>query len=116
MNYFVFGTNYMSAAVQFYEKIFEGMDVQRHPEEGRMTMWIGEGFLFALAEPIDEGPATVGNGSMCGFQLNSAEEISAKHALAIKLGGVDEGAPSVRSDRFSAYFRDIDGNKLCFFE
>jgi predicted lactoylglutathione lyase len=116
MNYFVFGTNNLSVAVKFYDSLFEGMDVQRHPEEGRMAMWIGEGFLFALAEPFDESLATVGNGSMCGFQLNSAEEISAKHALAIKLGGVDEGGPSVRSDRFSAYVRDLDGNKLCFFE
>ena len=80
-----------------------------------MTIWIGEGFLFALAEPFDENPATVGNGSMSGFQLNNVEEISDKHTLAIKLGGIDEGSPRVRSDRFSAYVRDLDGNKLCFF-
>jgi hypothetical protein len=80
------------------------MEVQRHPGEGRMIMWIGEGFLFALAEPFDENPATVGNGSMCGFQLNNAEEISAKHALVIKLGGVDEGGLAGRSDRFPPMF------------
>lgn len=115
MNYFVFGTNDMAAAVEFYDKVFDGMDVQRHPNEGRMTLWIAESFLFALAEPFDGSPATVGNGAMCGFQLDSAEEISAKHALAIELGGADEGSPAIRSDRFSAYVRDLDGNKLCFF-
>lgn len=116
MNYFVFGTNNMPAAIEFYEKIFADTGVQRLPEGGRMTLWMAESFLFALAEPIDGNPATVGNGAMCGFQLDSAEEITAKHALAIELGGVDEGEPAIRSDRFSAYVRDLDGNKLCFFK
>ncbi|GJM12284.1 MAG: glyoxalase [Pseudohongiella sp.] len=115
MNYFVFGTNNMSAAVEFYDRLFEGMGMQRHPGEGRMTLWLGDGFLFALAEPFDEQAATVGNGSMCGFQLDSDEQITATHALAIELGGVDEGEPKIRSDRFSAYARDLDGNKLCFY-
>jgi hypothetical protein len=53
---------------------------------------------------------------MCGFQLNSAEEISVKHALVIKFGGADEGGSSVCSDRFFAYVRDLGGNKLCLFE
>lgn len=115
LNYFVFGTNTMSAAVSFYDKLFEGTDVQRHPNEGRMTLWLCDSFMFALAEPFDEQPATVGNGSMCGFQLDSDEQISEKHALAVSLGGIDEGAPAIRSDRFSAYVRDLDGNKICFF-
>ncbi len=116
MSYFVFGTNDMAAAIAFYDSLFQGMDIQRHPNEGRMTLWIGEDFLFAVAEPFDENPATVGNGTMCGFQLDSAEQVSAMHALAVQLGGVDEGAPGVRSDRYSAYARDLDGNKICFFE
>ena len=115
MSYFVFGTNNMSAAVEFYDRLFEGTGVQRHPNEGRMALWIGDGFLFALAEPFDEKAATVGNGSMCGFELDNADQVSEKHALALEHGGKDEGEPKIRSDRFSAYVRDLDGNKLCFF-
>jgi hypothetical protein len=75
-----------------------------------------ESFLFALVEPIDGNPASVGNGAVCGFQLDSAEALSTKHALTIDLGGVDEGGPAIRHGRFSAYGRDLDGNKLCLFE
>jgi predicted lactoylglutathione lyase len=35
------------------------------------------------------------------------------HALALRLGGTDEGAPGPRGEGFYAgYFRDLDGNKL----
>jgi predicted lactoylglutathione lyase len=38
------------------------------------------------------------------------------HAKAIALGGRDEGAPGLREGNFyAAYFRDLDGNKLCAF-
>jgi len=115
MNYFVFGTNDMASAVEFYDRLFEGLGAQRHPGEGRMTLWIGDGFLFALAEPFDGKPATVGNGSMCGFELDGDAQIKEKYELALQLGGSDEGGPAIRSDRFSAYVRDLDGNKLCFY-
>ena len=37
-------------------------------------------------------------------------------AKALELGGSDEGAPGPRGDGFyAAYFRDLDGNKLCAF-
>jgi predicted lactoylglutathione lyase len=39
------------------------------------------------------------------------------HALALELGGRDEGAPALRpqyhASYYGAYFRDPDGNKLC---
>ena len=39
------------------------------------------------------------------------------HALALELGGIDEGAPGLRTQYhpnfYGAYFRDLDGNKLC---
>ncbi|MGN6149257.1 MAG: VOC family protein, partial [Rhizomicrobium sp.] len=36
---------------------------------------------------------------------------------ALSLGATDEGAPGLRGDTFyGAYFRDLDGNKLCVFK
>ena len=61
MSYFRFGTNYMPVAVFFYEKLFERMGAQRHLEQGRMTLWVSESFLFALAKPIDGNSASIGN-------------------------------------------------------
>ena len=116
MNYFVFGTNDMALAVRFYERLFEGSALTKLHDEGRMTLWGGDGFMFALAEPFDGEKASVGNGTMLGLNLDSAADVDRIHAQALSLGAVSEGEPMERSGRYSAYFRDLDGNKLCVFE
>lgn len=114
MNYFVVGTNDMDAAKVFYDSLFAKSDLQRMSPSDRMTYWIGEDFAFATAVPFDTKPATNGNGTMVGFCVGSHEEVNRMHALAIELGGNCEGVPNQRGPRFSAYVRDLDGNKLCF--
>jgi len=116
MNYFVFGTNNMEKSVCFYDEIFDGSEVNKVHDEGRMTLWMGDGFMFALAEPFDEKDATVGNGTMVGINLDSAAEVDRIHSKAISLGAKTEGGPSVRSGKYSAYFRDLDGNKVCLYQ
>lgn len=116
MNYFVFGTNNMQAAVKFYDVLFKGGEMTKLHNEGRMTLWGGSDFMFALAEPFDGNKATSGNGTMVGFNVGSAEEVERLYNKALNIGGVDEGKPRIRSGRFSAYVRDLDMNKICFFE
>jgi predicted lactoylglutathione lyase len=116
MNYFVLGTNNMQLAIQFYDKLFEGSKMNKMHSEGRMTLWAGDDFMFALAEPFDGEEATVGNGTMVGFNVDSASEVERLYNKALVIGGVDEGSPRIRSGKFSAYVRDLDKNKLCFFE
>ncbi|MEP0943117.1 MAG: VOC family protein [Rhizobiaceae bacterium] len=113
-NYFVVGTNDMDKATSFYTALFEASDLQRLSPSPRMTYWVGEEFAFAAAIPFDEAPATIGNGSMVGFAVGTREEVVKMHALAVTLGGTCEGEPNQRGPRFSAYVRDLDGNKLCF--
>lgn len=114
MNYFVVGTNDMDAATRFYDSLFQQSGLNRVMPTDRMTYWLGEDFAFATAIPFDEKPATNGNGTMVGFRVGSIEDIKRLHSLAIELGGTSEGAPNQRGPRFSAYVRDLDGNKLCF--
>jgi len=116
MNYFVLGTNNMQSAVQFYDKLFEGCKINKINSEGRMTLWAADDFMFALAEPFDGEKATAGNGTMIGFNLGSSAEVERLYNKALTIGGVDEGSPSIRSGRFSAYVRDLDKNKICLFE
>jgi predicted lactoylglutathione lyase len=78
-----------------------------------MTYWLGADFAFAIAKPFDEKPATNGNGTMVGFCVGAREDVERMHALALELGGTCEGAPNQRGPKFSAYVRDLDGNKLC---
>lgn len=115
MNYFVFGTNDMESAVQFYDAFFEDSGVAKVYSEGRMTLWACDDFMFAVAEPFDGDAATNGNGTMAGFNLASADEVEGLYQKALALGGEDEGEPRERSGRFSAYVRDRDRNKICLF-
>lgn len=115
MNYFVFGTNDKEKAVAFYDDLFDGCGVSKIVAEGRMTLWGNEDFMFAVAEPFDENPASNGNGTMLGLHVESAEEVDRLHQTAVSLGGVSEGEPKVRSNMHSAYVRDLDNNKICFY-
>lgn len=114
MNYFVVGTNDMNASRAFYDALFAQSGLQSVSPIDRMTYWLGEDFAFAVAIPFDTKPATNGNGTMVGFCVGTNEDVNRMHALAIELGGTCEGAPSQRGPKFSAYVRDLDGNKLCF--
>ncbi len=60
--------------------------------------------------------ATFGNGTMITFTINSKKEVDNFYQLALKLGATDEGLPGPRHDEHCyAYFRDLDGNKICAF-
>jgi uncharacterized glyoxalase superfamily protein PhnB len=116
MNYFVFGTNNMKNAIEFYDSLFEECGVNKIYSEGRMTLWTGDDFMFGIAEPYNGEAATNGNGTMLGLNVGSAGEVDRLYKKAIELGGADEGAPGVRMGRHSAYVRDLDRNKICLYE
>jgi len=113
MNYFVVGTNDMRASKAFYDALFAGAGLQTMSPSDRMTYWLGEDYAFAIATPFDEEPATNGNGTMVGFCVGTKEDVERMHGLALGLGGTCEGVPGQRGPKFSAYVRDLDGNKLC---
>lgn len=113
MNYFVVGTNDMDAARTFYSALFAQSGLRCVSPSDRMTYWLSEDFAFAAAIPFDTKPATNGNGTMVGFSVGTKDDVKRLHALAIELGGSCEGAPGQRGQKYSAYVRDIDGNKLC---
>lgn len=71
MSYFVFGTNNKEKAVAFYGELFDRCGLNKFPGEGRMTLRGNEDFVFAIAEPFDENPASSGNGTMLGLHVDS---------------------------------------------
>ena len=116
MTYFVVGTNNIEASVKFYDSLFEKTELKKVLSGERMTFWQGEDFAFAVAKPFNGEPAINGNGTMVGFSVGSTEEVKRLHKKVIDLGGTCEGKPNQRGPRFSAYVRDLDKNKICFFE
>ena len=113
------GSNDLEAARNFYDALFASIGVASlfdHPSGGRVYGRDGR-ILFGVLGTFDGLPATVGNGTMLAFHFDRPEEVQAFHARALELGGTDEGAPGFRgaSPFYMAYFRDLDGNKLCGF-
>jgi len=53
---------------------------------------------------------------MVALEVDSTAKVDAMYRRALQLGGTDEGPAGPRGEGFYAgYFRDPDGNKLCFF-
>jgi catechol 2,3-dioxygenase-like lactoylglutathione lyase family enzyme len=117
IGYVTLGTNDLRKAAAFYDFLFRMIGVRRVMEEpGRYVAWSAapDRPAVAVAVPYDGERATVGNGAMVALELKSPAEVAAVHALAVALGGKDDGGPGPRDGGkyFAAFFRDRDGNKL----
>ena len=116
LNYFTVGSNTLEEAKAFYDALLGSIGMSpafEHPSGGRLYRGKGIG-MFGVLGPYDKNPACIGNGSMAGFKFDTAEEVDAFHAKALELGGANEGDPGERvPGAYFAYFRDLDGNKLC---
>ncbi len=120
IGYVTIGTNDLERAKAFYDKVLEPLGGKRTFANGeRMQFYGGSSTpgMIALSKPHDEQPATVGNGSMFGFPAATTEQVDATYAAAIAAGAICEGPPGQRLPTFyGAYFRDLDGNKICAFK
>jgi catechol 2,3-dioxygenase-like lactoylglutathione lyase family enzyme len=93
--YCAVGSNRLEEAKRFYDALLGSAGITtafEHPSGGRVYGRDG-GFCFAVLGPYNGEPATVGNGAMVSFSLDSRAEVDAFHAKALELGGSDEGSP-----------------------
>lgn len=118
IGYVTLGTNDFARATRFYDALMGEMGAKRFMEFDGFIMWATKPSdpSLALAKPYDKKAATIGNGVMVAFSVDSKEKVDALYKKAIELGATDEGKPGPRAENFyAAYFRDLDGNKLNFF-
>ncbi|MBS3796884.1 VOC family protein [Pseudoalteromonas sp. BDTF-M6] len=120
--YTMIGVSDLPRAIDFYKPLFAQM--------GMEICWQGDtcasfGIVddesvprFFIGYPFDGGAASVGNGTMTAFRLQSPEQVVALHKMALENGGRDVGEPGYRPQYgegfYAAYVRDSDGNKLAF--
>lgn len=123
IGYMTFGTNDIEKARGFYGELLGTLGAKPLMQfESGFTMY-GTDFgrpALAVTPPYDGQPATVGNGAMAALVVDSRDKVDMLHAKALELGGTCEGPPGLRGDEgpqafYGAYFRDLDGNKLCAF-
>ena len=117
IGYTTIGTNDLERATGYYNALLAPMGASMLMDFGRGRAWgtaPNQPMLSAIL-PFDGQPAQPGNGTMSALLCTSRAQVDAQYKLALQLGGTDEGAAGPRGDGFYAgYFRDLDGNKLCF--
>lgn len=118
IGYVTLGSNDFEKAKLFYDVVLAPLGAERTMSGETMQGYggPGEGPMLGVCKPFDGKAASAGNGAMVALAAKSREVVDKVHAAALAAGGADEGAPGLRGDTFyGAYFRDLDGNKLCVF-
>ncbi|WP_439817306.1 VOC family protein [Zavarzinia sp. CC-PAN008] len=73
--------------------------------------------LFIVGRPYDREPASPSNGGMVALLAPDRPTVDAVFAMALRGGALDQGEPGLRphyhAHYYGAYFRDLDGNKVC---
>lgn len=124
LNHVMVGSNDIARSRQFYDAVLGGVLGAAEPlvnpaNSGHVRLFYHHtGSTFVVSEPINDAPATNGNGATVGFSCGSPEQVQAFHDAAVAAGGMSiEDPPGVRESRMGpvwlAYVRDPDGNKLC---
>ena len=115
------GTNNLKKSSNFYDEILKLINIIRVDEE--VDRYVGYSKEkthnpadFYILYPFDKNDATIGNGTMISFDVKTQEKVNEMHKKALELGAINEGDPGPRhGENYYAYFRDLDGNKICAF-
>ena len=120
LGYVTIGTADMPKATAFYDALLAEIGAKQLFGQDRIKFYgTGPGApMLAVCVPYDQGAQAPGNGVMIAIPAAGPEAIQKLYDKAIALGATDEGAPGERIPGmfYGAYVRDLDGNKLCFYE
>ncbi len=114
------GSNDVEASKKFYDAVLATMGYAAGVMDGKdRCFYFTESGVFAITKPINNEPATHGNGSTIGFAATSPDIANAWHAAGLANGGTEcEDPPGIRDlaaagKLYLAYLRDPSGNKVC---
>ena len=119
LGYVTVGVSDMERACDFYGALLEEVGGKQLFGQDRIKFYGTDpgSPMLAICIPYDENDPAPGNGNMIAIPGGSREGVDKLYQKAIQLGASDEGEPGERLPVFyGAYVRDLDGNKLCFFE
>ncbi len=120
IGYSTIGVNDMDRAIAFYDALLGEIGAKQLFGMDRIKFYgKGDGgAMLAICIPYDEKPQSTGNGQMVAIAGGGEEGVKKLYAKARELGATDEGEPGERIPGmfYGAYVRDLDGNKLCFFD
>jgi hypothetical protein len=94
------GTRDLERSRRFYDPLFTAMGLDPCWREDQVSSW-GKADDATVPRlftgyPFDGYSATVGNGTMTAFLIDSAGRIDRLHGIAMEHGGTDEGGSGFR--------------------
>lgn len=115
------GTADLDQAVMFYSDVLGilGPRLKFKDTDRGWAGWIGDADrpLFLVGRPENAKCHHSGNGQMIAFLAKSRSEVDLSYETALRSGAADEGRPGLRPEYhahyYGAYFRNLDGNKIC---
>ena len=120
LGYSTIGVNDMARATGFYDALLAEIGGKQLFGQDRIKFYgTGPGAaMLAVCIPYDEQTPNPGNGTMVAISGGDRAGVDKLYAKAVELGATDDGEPGERIPGvfYGAYVRDLDGNKLCFFE
>lgn len=119
LGYATIGATDLDRACAFYDALLGEIGAKQLMGMDRIKFY-GTGMdaaMLAICVPYDEKEQNCGNGNMIAIPGGDRAGVDRLYAKAMELGATDEGEPGERMPVFyGAYVRDLDGNKLCFYE
>lgn len=116
------GVSDFERALSFYRTLMNCLGIEERFCD-RARPWAGwhstggERPLFLIGVPHNQQPHQSGNGQMVALLSPNREVVRLAYELALEHGCTSEGEPGLRPEYhenyYGAYFRDLDGNKIC---
>lgn len=111
------GTNDVERALAFYDNVLATLGINRLETLEGIAGAYGKRYPeFWVALPVNEAPATIGNGVHVSFVAGSREAVHAFYEAALNAGATDHGAPGPRPEYGKPYYGcfviDLDGHKI----
>lgn len=122
-NHVLVGSNDIECSKRFYDAVLgvlgAGEPIHNDAGSGHIRLFYRhDGKTLCVSQPINDAPATAGNGSTVEFKCHSLAQVREFHDVAVAHEGTStEDTAGPRDSNMGAvnlaYVRDPDGNKLC---
>src|SRR5688572_3646706 len=98
IGYVTLGTNNLERAARYYDKLLGELGAKRSLQQERFIAWSVSPTQpgLSLTQPFNGQPASVGNGVMVALAVKEPQQVDRLHALALEMGGTDEGPAGPR--------------------
>lgn len=116
------GVSDLKSSADFYRLVLAPLDYEIRDERAATVSFGRRGkphAEFWLNARPGMAPVPADTGTHVCMRATGQKAVDAFHAIALKLGGSDSGAPGIRpgygdagKDAYAAFIRDRDGNKI----